>query len=196
MNGATEGRKSIAVFGGRHPKPGDAEYGEALRLGVLLAEANFSVISGGYSGVMEAVSRGAIEAGGEAIGVTMEIFGSLLPNPFLTREIRTRNFFERLEVLATKPSGFIAVRGGMGTLTEMCLIWNMIQTRTAGAKPMILMGSFWRPLLESIAGHLVVSEHDLDLLHRVDNADEAVACLQRFVEPVSESPSDFSAPRS
>jgi uncharacterized protein (TIGR00730 family) len=189
-------RKSVAVFGGRHPKSGDAEYEEALRLGALLAAANIDVISGGYSGVMEAVSRGAIEAGGKATGVTMEIFGSLPPNPFLTREIRTRDFFERLEVLATKPSGFIAVRGGMGTLTEMCLIWNMIQTGTAGDKPLILMGSFWRPLLTSIAGQLEVSERDLDLLHMVDNADEAIECLLHLIKPALGGPTALSGFRS
>jgi uncharacterized protein (TIGR00730 family) len=181
MKAENPARKSIGIFGGRHPQPGDEEYTEARNLGRLLAQSNFGVISGGYSGVMEAVSRGALEAGGEATGVTMEIFGSLPPNPYLTGEIRTRDFFHRLEILATRPCGFIAVRGGMGTLTEMCLIWNMIQTKTAADKPMILLGSFWKPLLESIAGHLVVSEHDLSLLPVVGTAEEAVECLQQSI---------------
>ena len=171
------GQKAVAVFGGRHPAAGDREYEEACRLGALLAAAKYVVMSGGYSGVMEAVSRGASQAGGIAVGVTMEIFGSLPPNSFLSREIRTRDFFHRLEFLTAHASAFIAVRGGMGTLTEMSLVWNMMQTETIRNKPMILVGDFWRPLLRSIAGHLVVRPEELDLFHYADTVDEAVACL-------------------
>jgi len=173
-------RKRIAVFGGRHPVAGDPEYAEALRLGSLLAAANYAVMSGGYSGVMEAVSRGASQAGGTAIGVTMEIFGSLPPNPFLTHEIRSRNFFERLEILVANASGFIAMRGGMGTLTEISLIWNMLQTKTMEPRPMILVGKFWRPLLRSVADHLVISAWELELFCYADNAEEAVTRLCSF----------------
>jgi uncharacterized protein (TIGR00730 family) len=171
-------RKIVVVFGGRHPAEGDPEYAEALRLGTLLAAANYIVMSGGYTGVMEAVSRGATQAGGTAIGVTMEIFGSLPANPYLTREIRSRNFFERLEILASHAAGFIALRGGMGTLTEISLIWNMLQTKTMAPKPMILVGKFWRPLLQSVSDHLVISPEELDLFCYVDNADDAVRRLR------------------
>jgi len=174
-------QKTIVVFGGRHPVDGDLEYAEAVRLGSLLAMAKYAVMSGGYSGVMEAVSRGAMEAGGTTIGVTMEIFGSLSPNRFLTREIRSRNFFERLEILTSSASGFVAMRGGMGTLTELSLIWNMLQTKTMEYKPTILVGRFWRPLLESVADHLVISREELELFHYVGGAGEAVACLDQFL---------------
>ena len=182
MDNLEGGQKRITVFGGRHPVEGDLEYQEAVRLGTLLAAANYAVMSGGYCGVMEAVSRGVREAGGTAIGVTMEIFGNLPPNPFLTREIRTSNFFEHLNVLTSSASGFVALRGGMGTLTEISLIWNMLQTRTMEIKPLVLLGRFWRPMLQSIAGHLVVSQAELNLLHYVDTPDEAVACM-RSLQP-------------
>jgi len=171
------GLKAIAVFGGRHPISGDPEYAQAFRLGSLLAAANYAVMSGGYSGVMEAVSRGAVEAGGTAIGVTMDIFGSLPPNSFLTHEIRSRNFFERLEIITSSAAGFIAMRGGMGTLTEICLIWNMLQTRTMANKPMILVGRFWKPLLESVSDHLAILPEELDLFHYAESADAALAHL-------------------
>ena len=170
-------QKTITVFGGRHPIEGDQEYAEALELGILLAKANYAVMSGGYSGVMEAVSRGASEAGGISIGVTMEIFGSLPPNPYLTREIRARNFFERLDILTAHASAFIALRGGMGTLTEISLIWNMLQTKTMAPKPMILVGKFWKPLLRSIAHRLVITSGELELFSYVESAQSAVAHL-------------------
>jgi hypothetical protein len=170
-------KKIITVFGGRHPADGDVEYAEAVKLGSLLVAAGYAVMSGGYSGIMEAVSRGAVEAGGKAIGVTMEIFSGLPPNRFLTREVRTRDFFERLEILSSNASGFVAMRGGMGTLTEVCLIWNMIQTRTDGNKPMILVGNFWRPLFQTLRSYLEISSKDVDLLHYVADAEEAVSRL-------------------
>jgi len=170
--------KVIAVFGGRHPVEGDREYAAAVRLGTLLAQAGLTVMSGGYSGVMEAVSRGAIGAGGTTLGVTMDIFGSLAPNPYLTREMRTRNFFERLDVLISSASAFLVLRGGMGTLTEISLIWNMLQTRTMPPKPVILIGDFWRPLLQSVAHHLVISPSELDLFQYAADVDQAVMRLQ------------------
>lgn len=174
--------RSISVFGGRHPVPGNPEYEQAVRLGSYLARAGYTVISGGYSGVMEAVSRGAVEAGGTTVGVTMEIFGSLPPNSFLTREIRSRDFFERLNILASQADGFIGLRGGMGTLTEVGLIWNMLQTRVLSNKPLILVGDFWKPLLSALAGHLVISVEDLGLLHFAGNPEEAVACLNSHLK--------------
>jgi len=173
-------RKLISVFGGRHPVAGDEEYLQAVKLGSLLAAGRFTVMSGGYSGVMEAISRGAVEAGGTAIGVTMQIFGSLPPNPYLTSEIKSRDFFERLGILTSRADGFIALRGGMGTLTEVGLIWNMLQTRTMLHKPMILMGSFWKPMLRTVSDHLVITEKDLGLLHYVETPEAAVALLERL----------------
>lgn len=175
-------QKVISVFGGRHPSPGDEEYRQAVQLGSLLAAKGYAVMSGGYSGVMEAVSRGAAEAGGKAIGVTMEIFGSLPPNRFLTSEIKSRDFFERLDILTSRADGFIALRGGMGTLTEVGLIWNMLQTKTMLHKPMILLGSFWKPLLQAVSDHLVITRKDLDLLHYADDPNAAVALLDALNE--------------
>ena len=167
----------IVVFGGRHPVEGDQEYTEARKLGSLLTAANYAVMSGGYAGAMAAVSRGALEAGGIAIGVTMEIFRDLAPNPYLTHEVRTRDFFERLQVLTSHATGFIALRGGMGTLTEISLIWNMLQTKTMPEKPIILVGKLWRPLLEAVAGHLFISKAELDLFQYADDVEEAVSQL-------------------
>jgi len=181
MSGIPAGLKLVSVFGGRHPAPGDEEYQQAVRLGSLLAGMGYGVMSGGYSGVMEAVSRGAVEAGGAAIGVTMEIFGRLSPNPYLTSEIRSRDFFERLEVLTSKADGFIALRGGMGTLTEIGLVWNMLQTRAMLHKPLILLGAFWRPMLQAVTNHLVISPKDLALLHFAESADEALDLLTRLI---------------
>jgi predicted Rossmann-fold nucleotide-binding protein len=108
----------------------------------------------------------------------MDIFRSLAPNRFLTGEIRTRNFFERLEVLSSHACAFIALRGGMGTLTEISLIWNMLQTRTMPDKPIILVGKFWKPMLRSAADYLVISQPELDIFQYADSVEDAVCRLR------------------
>jgi uncharacterized protein (TIGR00725 family) len=100
----TNERRRITVFGGSRCGPEAAEYQEALRLGRLLVEAGFEVCSGGYAGVMEAISRGAHEAGGHIVGVTMTQFKSK-PNPYLNRfgiQLRRLQGF-RLREFATSP---------------------------------------------------------------------------------------------
>ncbi|HXI93207.1 MAG TPA: LOG family protein, partial [Blastocatellia bacterium] len=117
--------RRITVFGGSRCGPDAAEYKEALRLGRLLVEAGFDVCSGGYAGVMEAISRGAHEAGGHVIGVTMEQFKSA-PNPYLKKIEPSADFYARLQILIRDSAGYIALRGGMGTVTEISLVWNKL----------------------------------------------------------------------
>ena len=177
-------KNAVAVFGGRHPRPGDSEYEEARKLGRLLAEAGYAVMNGGYIGIMEAVSRGAREAGGHAIGVTMEIFGDMAPNPFLTQEIRTRDFFERLHVLISGAQAFIVFRGGMGTVTELSLAWNMLQTSVMPPKPLILVGEFWHAVLDTLSENLVIPPTDVNLRIVVPSAEEAVRHLRERSAPL------------
>ncbi|HKY04046.1 MAG TPA: LOG family protein, partial [Blastocatellia bacterium] len=107
--------KRITVFGGSRCGPDSDEYNEALRLGRLLVEAGFDVCSGGYYGVMEAISRGAHDAGGNVIGVTMLQFSSS-PNPYLKKIEPSADFYARLQTLIRESAGYVAFRGGMGTV--------------------------------------------------------------------------------
>src|SRR4029453_11361908 len=117
----------VTIFGGS--KSGDPSLGnsQALRAGELLADAGFPISTGGYSGVMEAASRGAHERGGRVIGITMNQFAHE-PNRFLTEKIPSAHFYERLQRQITQWVGYIALRGGMGTVTEISLVWNKLQT--------------------------------------------------------------------
>ena len=118
----------VTIFGGSKCVEGDDEYGQAKRVGQLLAESGFTICTGGYLGVMEAASRGAREAGGRVLGIVMNQFKHE-PNRFLTDKVATPHFYERLQRLITRSVGFVAIRGGMGTVTELSLVWNKIQTR-------------------------------------------------------------------
>src|SRR5713226_4982199 len=110
--------KIITVFGSSRPKAGDAEYEEARELGKLLAERGFAVCSGGFGGVMEAVSRGAKEAGGKTYGVTAEFF-KRKANAWVDTEVRMKTWQERLFELIRVADGFVAWKGGRGTMGEV-----------------------------------------------------------------------------
>src|SRR3954447_22588286 len=108
---------TITIFGGSRVEPGSAEYVAAEQLGRALAERGFSVATGGYNGVMEAVSRGAREAGGRVIGVTVDVIAqnfSRSPNAYVDEEIRTAALLERIDKLVEVGSGYVVLPGGSG----------------------------------------------------------------------------------
>src|SRR5947208_15865010 len=148
-----EARRRVTVFGGSRCGTEAAEYQEALKLGRLLVEAGFDVCSGGYAGVMEAISRGAHEAGGHVIGVTMDQFKSA-PNPYLKKIEPSADFYARLQTLILNSVGYIAMRGGMGTITEISLVWNKLVMNVLPQRPLILLGECWPQALERLSQHL------------------------------------------
>lgn len=145
--------KTIAVFGSSRRDEESPWYREAYELGSLLAQAGYAVLSGGYGGSMAAVSRGAREAGGQVIGVTCAIFDPLPPNPWLTEEIKAVTMLERLAIMLDRAAGFVAVRGGIGTLSEVTLVWSLIQTRAHADKPLVLLGAHWQPIVDAFRNH-------------------------------------------
>jgi len=169
--------KRITVFGGSRCGPEAAEYQEALRLGRLLVEAGFDVCSGGYAGVMEAISRGAHEAGGQVIGVTMEQFKSA-PNPYLNKIEPSADFYARLQSLIRDSAGYIALRGGMGTVTEISLVWNKLVMNVLSRRPLILLGECWPRAIDCLRQHLVVSDNDMTYLTFASTPEEAVTFLK------------------
>jgi uncharacterized protein (TIGR00730 family) len=164
--------KIVTIFGGSKCKHDSEEYLQALDLGHRLAQAGFTICTGGYLGVMEAASRGAREAGGRVFGIVMNQFKSE-PNRYLTDKVATNHFYERLQNLITRSVGFVAFRGGMGTVTEISLVWNKLQTRVLDRRPIVLVGDCWRDVVDAWKKHLVVSDDDLALLDFAHNAEEA-----------------------
>src|SRR6266850_5655165 len=163
----------VTIFGGSKCREGDPEYSEGLRVGELLADAGFTICTGGYSGVMEAASRGAHERGGRVIGITMNQFKSE-PNRYLTDKVPSEHFYERLQRLITQSVGYIALRGGMGTVTELSLVWNKLQTRVLEPRPLVLLGDCWPPVVQEWQRQLVVSNDDVRILDFASTPEEAV----------------------
>ena len=171
----------VTIFGGSKCREESEEYGQAVRLGQLLAERGYTICTGGYLGVMEGASRGAHERGGRVLGIVMNQFKSE-PNRYLTEKVASAHFYERLQNLIERSVGFIALRGGAGTVTEMCLVWNKLQTKVIEPRPLVLLGDCWPKVISSFREHLVVSEQDVSLLKFVETPEEAVRLISESVE--------------
>lgn len=182
MNSSNE--RIVTIFGGSKCVESDLAYAQAHRVGELLADAGFTICTGGYSGVMEAASRGAHERGGRVIGITMNQF-TIEPNRYLTEKIPSAHFYERLQRLITQSVGYIALRGGMGTVTEISLVWNKIQTRVLEPRPLVLLGDCWPSVVSAWQKHLAVNDDDVRLLQFADSPEEAVAIIREKSHPVT-----------
>ncbi len=110
---------------------------------------------------------------GRVFGIVMNQFKSE-PNRYLTDKVATNHFYERLQNLITRSVGFIALRGGMGTVTEVSLVWNKLTTRVLDRRPIVLVGDCWRDVVDAWKKHLVVSAEDLAYLDFAHDAEDAV----------------------
>ena len=173
---STNQERIVTIFGGSKCGEECEEYAQARRIGQLLAEHGYTICTGGYLGVMEAASRGAHERGGRVLGIVMNQFKAE-PNRYLTDKVASQHFYERLQNLIVRSVGFITLRGGMGTVTEMSLVWNKLQTRVIDARPIVLVGESWPPVIEAFRKYLVVSEQDVRLLDFAQTAEEAVQII-------------------
>lgn len=169
-------RKRITVFGGSRCGPDAEEYLEALKLGRMIVESGFDVCSGGYAGIMEAISRGAHEAGGHVTGVTMAQFAAE-PNPYLKKIEPSESFYSRLQTLIRHSAGFVALRGGMGTVTEISLVMNKLVMGVLNPRPLILLGECWPKVFNCLRKELVISDQDMSHLRFAETAEEAVSIL-------------------
>src|SRR3981189_1621726 len=142
--------KIVTVFGSSRPREGEAEYEVARVLGRALAKHGFAICSGGYGGVMEAASRGAKEAGGKTYGVTAEFFTAAKLNSWVDTEVRMKTWEERLFELIRLADGFVACKGGTGTLVELAVVWEMRNKSVINEKPVAVLGDFWQPVLDRV----------------------------------------------
>lgn len=173
----------ISVFGGSQTREGDTAYIEGVELGRLLAERGYIVLTGGYIGMMEAVSRGAKEAGGHVIGVTCEDIEAWRPikaNAWVMEEIRKKTLEERLHSLIHESDAAFALPGGPGTLTEISLMWNLMILESLHRRPLILIGDGWESVFDQLFKGLdaYVPAHQREILKFAKDAQTAVEILE------------------
>ena len=181
----TQKRKiEVAVLGSARLTEDDEPWQQAYNLGKLLACAGFATITGGYGGLMAAVSQGAHSEGGHVIGLPMRHWKELAPNRWNTTLRWSTDYGTRLNSIQ-QSDAVIALPGGIGTLSELALTWAARQTE-ARVVPLILLGECWPPFVNAIRANLVVDDTDLRLLHFASSPEEAIKAIQHGLESVEQ----------
>lgn len=166
-----------ARFGEDHPA-----YALGYRMGKALVEAGFGVVTGGGPGVMEAVNRGAFEAGGVSVGLNIELPQEQRPNPYQTHPLSLRYFFVRKVLFVRYAVGFVFLPGGFGTLDELSEVLVLIQTEKVHPFPVFALDrSYWEGLLSWMAflkDQGAIDPQDLRFLTPLDTPEEVVAALK------------------
>ena len=173
----------VTIFGSARTKPGTRYYELARRMGEECAKLGFTVMTGGGPGIMQAGNQGAFEAGGNSLGVNIELPFEQHLNPYVHRSVTMRYFFTRKVVLVKYSYAFIVMPGGAGTLDEMFETMTLIQTGKLKNFAIILMGrDYWQPLMDFVykmAEEGTISPEDPELIFFTDDIDDAVAHLKR-----------------
>jgi uncharacterized protein (TIGR00730 family) len=171
-------KKIVTIFGGGG-SISDSVRALAEETGKLLAQAGFTIANGGYGGTMLAAAKGAVQAGGKTIAVTCSAFKSSSANEYTGREIVTHSLDERLDMLIKLGRGYVVLPGGTGTLLELAKVWELKNKGFLHAdKPIILVGGFWKPLVDLVAAEAPQSSRHLRHADTPDQvADILTSCI-------------------
>ncbi|MBI5520390.1 MAG: TIGR00730 family Rossman fold protein [Desulfovibrio sp.] len=177
---------AVSVFGSARVKPGEPWYERTVELSRQLADAGFTVITGGGPGLMEAGNKGAYESGGRSVGLHIHLPLEQHNNQYLNTRCDFRYFFVRKLMFIKYAMAYIALPGGFGTLDELSEALVLIQTKRIKAFPIVLLGKdFWGGLVDWFRDRLVADGYcgikDLDLFLLTDSTEEAVAHIKRHV---------------
>jgi uncharacterized protein (TIGR00730 family) len=181
---------AVTVFGSARFHESSQYYQLARQVGHRLAEAGYTVITGGGPGIMEAANRGAKEAGGLSVGCNIKLAMDQKPNAYVDHFVQFDHFFVRKVMLVKYSSAFVVLPGGFGTLDEVFETLMLMQTGVIEQFPMVLMGSaFWRRMQafmeESLLAERTIDPQDVELVHITDSPEEAVNII---VKTDSEEP--------
>ena len=166
-----ENKKFVTVFGSSIPKPGETEYETAYRLGKKLAEGKINICSGGFQGIMDAVSKGANEKGAEAVGVTLDIYNAVA-SKHLTKQIVTHTLFERLKTLVEIGDAYIILQGGTGTMLELSIVWEYLNKGMIDQKPVACHGKMWTKIISLMEEQIAKEKRRTGLIKCFDEIDD------------------------
>ncbi|GIK62040.1 MAG: LOG family protein [Ignavibacteriota bacterium] len=169
-------KKIITIFGSAKPTLNDEQYLTAYTLGKNLASMNFDICTGGFNGIMEAASKGAVEGGGEAYGVTVNLWGAKT-NKYVTKEIVCDTLFERINKLIELGDGFAVLQGGTGTLLELAAVWEYINKDMMKSKPVACHSSIWKSIVETMNLQMKFEGRRVDVVKPCSSVEEIVKYL-------------------
>ena len=178
-------RYRVAIFGSARAQPGTFVYEEVKRVAAAVAAMGCDVVTGGGPGLMQAANEGASLAGAPgSIGIRVDLPFEQDANPFVVQAFEHETFFTRLHHFVIASDAFVVVPGGIGTVLEMLMIWQLLQVRHVDKVPLILVGKMWRGLVEWARTSMLdarlalANAQDLDIPTCVDTADEAIALIR------------------
>ena len=173
---------AVSVFGSARTPAEHPEYEQARQLGAALAQAGYAVITGGGPGTMEAVNRGASEAGGTSVGLGIELPFEQRLNDWVDIGLNFRYFFARKTMFVKYAQAFVILPGGFGTLDELFEALTLVQTRKVTRFPVILFGErYWSGLLDWIRDTVLpeakIGAADLELIRVTSDVEEVVSII-------------------
>lgn len=192
VNGLTRLRPSrrdryrVSIFGSARARPGTFAYDETRRVAHALAALGCDIITGGGPGLMQAANEGAATAGGEAksVGIRVDLPFEQDVNTFVGMAFEHRTFFTRLHQFVLTSDAFVVAPGGIGTVLEMMMIWQLLQVHHLRDTPLILVGRMWPGLIEWARGSMLATDpplanaEDMGIPRCVTTGDEAIAALR------------------
>ncbi len=184
--------KTIAIYGSAMVQPGEPDYDASYAVGQALARGGYAVMTGGYAGVMGAASHGASSAGGHVIGVTTGAVERLRGpevqmNAWVTEKVHYDTLHERLMHLVRDADGYVVMPGGLGTLTELAMVWELMRVRDIPQRPFILYGRYWRDMLSELHTSPYVRQTDWHVFTYVDSPDAVVSTLDTSTAQTEQS---------
>jgi uncharacterized protein (TIGR00730 family) len=179
-------KHAVSIFGSARTNPDDPYYQKAELLARRLVEKGFGVITGGGPGVMAAANKGAAEAGGQSVGMNIRLPFEQKPNPYANVSIDYKYFFIRKVMFVKYAVAYVILPGGFGTMDELFEALTLIQTKRIKSFPVILMGSeYWKGLFDWLRKTMLrdnkISPEDLERFQILDDPDEAVKHIQKYV---------------
>jgi len=170
-------QRCITAFGSSRITEEDSRFTDVEALSMRIAQAGWHGLTGGHQGMMAAFSRGMERGGADVVGVTLERFPTP-PNNSLHEEQRAANFFERMQTLIEQADAYLVLPGGLGTMAELAMTWDLLAIQVLEPRPLIIYGTCWKPVIESMQAQLVMSvDHGFSCIHYCDSHEEVLSHL-------------------
>ena len=170
-------KKIITVFGSSKPVNNEEQYLTAYNLGKQLALSGFDICTGGFNGIMEAASKGAVEGGSEAIGVTVNLWNGRT-NKYVTKEIVCATLFERIDKLIEIGDGFVVLQGGTGTLLELAAVWEYFNKGLLDQKPIACHSKIWKVIVSEMNQQMKLEGRNFEMVKAFDSTEEIANYLK------------------
>lgn len=172
-------RKRITAFGSSRVSADDPLFHDVQQLSIKLAENGWDGLTGGHQGMMAAFSQGIHAGGGHIRGVTLERFPTP-PGNTLSEEHRAHDFFDRMQMLIEQCDAYLVLPGGLGTLAELAMSWDLLAIRVLEPRPLILYGDMWQPVVDTLTEQLIMSvDHGFEQIHLAQTHQQVLDILNR-----------------